>query len=373
MLNLKLTDKKQNTLIGVLDGLLFLVYFFNVDNFIYYVVSISIKLLIINYNYNKKIVFTHSAKNNYDFYLLVVAAELISAIYNDVGVMSSMKTVAFVVNLATTVCFVSAQYWRGLFCVGVINAFVYLMYVSVGKISDHYGRLMYFNESHFNLGTEIFMAAAFASVFIRPGIFVIACNILFFYCTNLMQGRAGQLSIAISILICFNLFRKRINISNKLLYIMLVGGLYYIIINIDIFYDLLNNAMRIDDDQRGAGTNASGRSDYWGVAINLWKENFIFGVGSDYVVRLGVIQAHNFFLYPLVFYGIAGFAILFVLLKKFFIGAFVPDLFIYLPILPMIIFNDRFINLNIYPVILYLVLITRYDEIQIFGLHDRVE
>ena len=84
-------------------------------------------------------------------------------------------------------------------------------------------------------------------------------------------------------------------------------------------------------------------------------------------------QAHNFFLYPLVFYGIAGLAILFVLLKKFFIGAFVPDLFVYLPILPMIIFNDRFINLNIYPVILYLVLITRYDEIQIFGFHDRVE
>lgn len=359
--------------IGVIDGLLFLVYFLPIDNIIYYAASISLKFIIVFFDKNKYTHFYYSFKNNFELYGAILFAEMLSALLNGVDPMSSVRTFAFVANISITVCFVSRDYWRGIFFVGILNALIYLFYVDSGRISDHYGRFMYFNESHFNLGTEIFMAAAFSSVFIRPGIFSLICNCLFFYCVSLMQGRAGQLSIIISMLLCVNIIIKRNNVHNGFVYVMSAIFLLIASYNYDFFYGLINDSMRMDDDQRGAGTNASGRSEYWGTAISVWFDNFVFGAGSDYPSRLGVLQAHNFFLYPFAFYGIFGFFILFFILKRIALSIFLPNFYIITPMIPMLMFNDRFINLNIYPIVLYLIILTRYDSATVFGIFDEIE
>lgn len=344
---------------GAIDGLIFLSYMFEIDQSIYYSATIFVKTSLLLLRRKRA---TPSAIVSLPFLYALILAELISAIVNEVELISSIRILVFSINLFVTLNFVGTNYWRGLVLSTLVNALAYLAFARAGSIGIVFGRYLYFSESHPNLGAEIFFGGAFAALLTRTPQLSLLIVPLFFAPAFLMQGRAAELGIvcAEAILAWQSLKRTHVLIRFSLL-AFLFALLVVVLLNADLS-GLANKVLLLDDSYRGEGTGASGRGRFWENALAMFVQNPFFGAGSDFVVRLRSIQPHNFFLYPLAYYGFMGLAVLAIFIQRLGIVALyggVAALYL-VPFVPMLAFNDRFVNLNIYPTVLFLYVFYQY-------------
>ncbi|MBR0987616.1 O-antigen ligase family protein [Bradyrhizobium liaoningense] len=344
-------DERLCQFVGMLDGCLFLSYLLGFEQAYFYAVSIGIKLLAVGYLRSKPTGFVSSSV---PFLLLLLAAETASSVLNELEPLAFLRVIVFALNILATMNFICRAYWNGLFLANVGNASIYLVMLQVGSIENAFGRYFYYNLAHPNLGSELFFGASFAGLLSQRYKQVLFLMPLIFVPVFMMQGRAAELGIAAVAILCgIQVFWRLSPSSQAVLFVVAAISVAVLLLWLDVG-SLLNKLLLLDDKYRGQGTDASGRSGYWAAAIQVWIDHPIFGAGSSYPSRLGVPQAHNFFLYALADYGLIGIALIVVLVVQ--LGSVIAAGYwpFVLPLVPMLIFNDRFINLNTYPTVMFL-------------------
>ncbi|MDA9453638.1 hypothetical protein XI00_04930 [Bradyrhizobium sp. CCBAU 21359] len=347
----------------MIDGLVFLSYLFEVDQTVYYGITILLKAFLL---FARNSGLTSASRSSFAFLFSLAIIEIVSAVSNDVAILSSIRVIVFCVNLVVTLNFVGKYYWRGLVLVSATDAIIYLTMLETGRITEIYGRYLFFANSHPNLGSEIFFGAAYACLLSSMPRLSLALVALFFVPTFFMQGRAAELGIlCVAGILAWNYAREMRPAGRTILFFSIIGIGLVIAFNVDLAA-AIDKVLLLDDENRGGSTNASGRTLYWTAALAAWSGNPILGAGSDYPTRLGMLQPHNFFLYPLACYGLLGVIVLIIFLRKFSELAFYGRFVYLLPLVPMLAFNDRFVNLNIYPTIMFLFIFFEWDKLDLY-------
>ncbi len=274
--------------------------------------------------------------------------------------MSILKSTAFSTNLVVTLLILSPaglkHYLKGIALFGAIITALYLFQVHAGLISNHYGRYYYFNDSHPNLGSEIAAVVVVASVLTLRWLPMTIISALAFYSIVLMQGRAA-------LLVAFGAFMIRLAIhlrafarkSGQNLGIVLGLGSLALIPLVPAIMEIGGTLLQIDDEHRGVSTGFVGRDRLWVNAFELFSQNPFFGVGVSYFETANREPVHNFYLYGLTLYGITSLAIY---ASLFFAGLVAlrrnpAATMILSTFLILTLFNARFMNLNLYPFVVY--------------------
>lgn len=300
----------------------------------------------------KRAALSGAARTSIPFLACLIASETISSIINGVETLQSIRIYLFCANILLTLNFVNVFYWRGLFCTSLVNATLFIFASQVGALSSHFGRFYYFSDSHPNLGSELFFAGAYAGLQSKLPKTSICGAILFFACTFLMQGRAAEVGILAILLILA--WRNTRNLGLKIFAVLAAVAIFLIALLVTDLSSIVGKVLLLDDQYRGGDSNASGRLQYWQSAIDVWLDHPLFGAGTDYSDRLGVLKAHNFFLYALANYGFLGVLTVGIFFFQLVYVAMRKDWMLLVPFVPMLAFNDRFINLNTYPTVMFL-------------------
>lgn len=274
--------------------------------------------------------------------------------------MSILKSTAFSANLIVTLLILNTaglrHYFKGIALFGAVITALYLFQVHAGIINNHYGRYYYFNDSHPNLGSEIAAVVVVASVLSLRWLPMTIISALAFYSIVLMQGRAALLvafaAFMIRLAIHLRAFAQK---SAQNLGIVLGLGILALIPLVPAMIEIGGTLLQIDDEHRGASTGFVGRDRLWANAFELFSQNPLFGVGVSYFETANREPVHNFYLYGLTLYGITSLAIY---ASLFYAGlvAFrrTPRATMILStFLILTLFNARFMNLNLYPFVVY--------------------
>lgn len=245
-------------------------------------------------------------------------------------------------------------------CIAYVIALAGIIYIpmaTMGFINDHFGRMLWFNDNHPNLGSEfavVGIICAALSLPLRNFALVTAPSLVGII---LMEGRSALLAAVLTILLkLWHFLSDRIKARQRRLQILsaicvaamaTLGGLPYIM-----------DALQLDHEYRGTETGLSGRLDRWLLAWQIFKENPLAGIGLRSFVAHDIPTPHNFFLFGLAEMGIIFAPILFVLIyltakAATNNGARASYL---LPAAALLVLNDRFLNLNPYPFVLLVLL-----------------
>ncbi len=146
-----------------------------------------------------------------------------------------------------------------------------------------------------------------------------ALSVLPLYTMVMMQSRGAMMATIFGTLIiigCWfheNWSRKmfqRLSVAFVFVGIACVGAALAGYSIFDFIGNTVTKLFMLDDDQRGIGSGASGRSDLWAAAYNLWITHPIFGVGFKGHTQFmpDNMLAHNAFLGLLADNGLVGLA-----------------------------------------------------------------
>ncbi|TBW09312.1 hypothetical protein E0E52_07750 [Azotobacter chroococcum] len=350
--------------VGLIDNSISISYIIGVDYKAWYALAISCKL-IISFIAVKKIRATPLYRHS-KFLLLLTFFTLLSLLSNDNSSSTWLTSLGFILGLSSTLCLINEgnikSYLEGFLRGGLLAATIYIYFISQGRIIDTFGRFSYFAETHPNLGSEIFAGTLIATALFSTTKRTIFLASILIYATSFMQGRAAMLSIiaAVVLRIACDILQKGMKRSlEKNIYIIS----FVLIIPALVFYSVelfsrISEAFLLDDSYRGAGSGFVGRDTRWLNGFYAYLENPFFGCGFDCFDELLNPSAHNFFINGLAILGSFAIYIYAYLLKCTYNT---PTELNTLPLLSFLIlmtFNDRFMSLNPYPFILYVVLMT---------------
>jgi len=115
----------------------------------------------------------------------------------------------------------------------------------------------------------------------------------------------------------------------------------------------------LDNKYRGLSSGFSGRDVLWKMSWQMFLDSPLVGHGLGYFSHIGFVGSHNIILYSLASGGLFGILPLFIIFIQMwnFVKRDLFNFFILLSILPLFLFNDRFININPYPFVFYLILL----------------
>jgi len=293
---------------------------------------------------------------------LVVAVGLSSAVnIASIDLMILEKYTAVLLSIYATLRLIGRNlddYAIAYAVTGAVCVFIYIAFVHMGKIEDSFGRYFFFNGAHFNLGCEIMVALSVATAqSLRPAYSLPLC-LAYLYATSVMQGRSAMISIGIAIGICGGRMMLVSRGSQRGLLVLAFLTALGLLGFQGSIQERASSFLMMSDDYRGMGSGFSGREEYWGAALEMFEASPWLGAGIGAENEEG-LQAHNFALYGLSQFGVSivpffvVLAILFTrcVLRGGYKGAYV------LSFVPLLIFNDRFINMNAYPFYFYLLLI----------------
>jgi O-antigen ligase len=352
-------------LVGLLDSASFLMYLYGIPEMPFYATILTLKLAMTVYAR----VDLNGMRPALPFILITLLAIVVSTLANDVEPLSVYKSFAVLVSLSLTLALIRQHlrgYALGLSITGAVICVVYIVQVQRGMIGDHFGRMLFFGDNHPNLGGEILgMIVIMSALCLGPRLYFALAGAAS-YCVWLMQSRSGLLAILISAALYTMVsvakaygWRRCLIFASVagfvLAFAVLAGvasGTRLVISAYDFFWNTLFLA---DDEYRGAGTGLTGRDHHWAEAMRIFLEHPFFGAGLDYPGRLDLIQPHNWFLYALAQFGLFGvlvvIAFLAVLVRAIWVG--MNSVMVIVPVLALLLINDRFLNLNIYPLGMY--------------------
>jgi O-antigen ligase len=277
-----------------------------------------------------------------------------------------IQVIGFLVQFALTLFLIEPasmpKYARAGGKLIVAMAALHIVFCLMDAVGQSYGRYFYFGDSHPNLGGEIAAVGAFLAAYSFPkkrallAIVVLASDCLF------MQARAAVVVCA-ALLVVTAVFNDRKQIDSKRMLrvsIALVALGLAAVVLAESVSSTFSSALLLDDPNRGLGSGFSGRDDVWAFAVQLFEENPLFGTGFGYFVSIGYVGPHNIILFALAENGLSGLLVL----GSIFYSAYVFsrqswfNAALFASTLPLLMFNDRYLNLNPYPFMLYAVLMT---------------
>ncbi|HEX4141051.1 MAG TPA: O-antigen ligase family protein [Candidatus Methylacidiphilales bacterium] len=191
-----------------------------------------------------------------------------------------------------------------------------LLPVVLHTSSDRWGRLEP-AQLHPNYVSMMGIVAVIGAMSSRNILTFLLLAPLPFYTMLKMESRASMLATcaAAAIIIGCYLWEHR---SRKMMHCLAAGIVFggvvvvaSILAGHNIFEfagDKISDAFMLDDDLRGVDSGASGRSDLWAAAYNLWATHPIFGVGFKEHMNFmpDNMVAHNAFLGLLADNGLVG-------------------------------------------------------------------
>jgi hypothetical protein len=356
-------DLRAVIIVAILDASSPFAYFLQVSPIdLWYTLTLSIKIAIFLISMRSIRLGRLSAFSLYG----VVAIILISSAAAGAESDAYLKVFAFVASLFLTLSMVRRDNLPlyVLTCVYTIgiSTLVYIAAVQMGSVPAMWGRFAYFGGSAANLGSEIIAISIVLATCVLSPLRLLFFSVPSLYALNLMEGRSGLIVslIAVVVTLYFSIERPQ-NRSIVIVTAISVTCVTYLFFS-DNVYTYFNSILLVDDEYRGVNTGFVGRDKLWEGAWNCFIQSPIIGNGVGFGERLGV-EAHNFFLYGLSQFGMMSLLIFGLILYLYYDMYRTNPQWLYglasVPILMM--FNDRFFNLNPYPFLLYVVLFAHAD------------
>lgn len=224
-------------------------------------------------------------------------------------------------------------------------------------VQEVFGRYSFVFGTHPNLGGEILFAGFVAFCLARLKLVsIVALFAFYFLALSLLQSRGALLSLTLLFCMYFYVVEMRRYALGARLVILVAAafsGCMFCIVK----WDSIAQLLLLNDSYRGFGTGYVGRDEHWEYAWEVFLQSPFFGVGFGYF-RTGVVTPHDLWLSML---GTMGLMSVFLLVAMFKNCARIYQansrIFLVLcSFIPMTVLNDRFLNLNPYPFLLYVIL-----------------
>lgn len=344
-------------MVGLLDASIWLTYVIGMDPVYWHSLTASMKCVI--FLGNPKL--NHQSIRFYlPFALLIFVSFAITTLAGLNEPRTQLQLGGFLLSLGATVLLLNSKdglrdYLTAVAGASSIAALTYLFFLLTGMIPDHFGRYLFFGGSHPNLGGEILAFSVMAAAYTFNRRWFIAHWIIATVSISYMQSRAG-------LVVCFltlGIYLWQWIASSphrRTVVIALTGavGLLAILL-LDKARLAFRSMLLLDDTHRGSSSGFVGREERWQTALNLFSDNPIIGSGFSIYQKDGILSAHNYFLTGLSQMGgiaILLFAYLLVCWAIFYKRS--KKLFLtFSPSVVLMVFNDRFIDMNLYPFALY--------------------
>lgn len=299
--------------------------------------------------------------------VVLVGTAAISALFSRYDVLGGLGQYVLVsVNVAATLVVLRPtsfnRYVRALGILTSAISVIYMLMAGAGMIANSYGRLLYFGGAHPNLGSEIAAIGVIALclTFSLTPLRVVVLSVPNLLSALLMQGRAGMLVIvaAVAIRLYVSTRRRGMGYLVGAVMLLLVATPVAVLLGGESVRADVSRALLLDDSYRGVGTGLVGRDNRWAGGINMFFAAPLTGGGPDVFRSREMLTPHNWFLY-----GVGELGSLFLLVLFFFARAVVAayrnnraHVLILSPVLLLMMLNDRFMNLNAYPALMYVFL-----------------
>lgn len=354
---------------GLADSSVWTAYLLFIPIDAFYAITIGVKLLLV--------LMRGSVSLSHKTFLLFIFPALLAAALSVLTGISEpsgfLQIVPFCVSLALTLALIGEGNCRKYlmsFSVSVyLSIIIYLIQWMTGRLEEMWGRWLFFGGSQANLGGEIFFAgvlAAAISTNLRStnlrSLYFLSYVILALISAHLLQARSAMLAISIVGLIALNfaLVEKTSAIFRVALLcaIVAVAALVMEVFSSGGINRLVSELLLLDDQYRGMGTGFVNRDEHWDSAWQTFSRYPVFGVGFGYFYVQVEGGPHNFWLYMITQLGLLSIISIYALARGAYtlfnrnrvVFMFCCSAFI------LTIFNDRFINMNAYPFLLYVIL-----------------
>lgn len=255
-----------------------------------------------------------------------------------------------------------------------LMAFIHIVLVYFDLVGNHFGRSLFFGNTQPNLGGEIYVVAVISGALAMRRFHFILYLVPVLISDYFLQSRTSLVVIFAILLIKLNIERGgAINLRS------LSFGSAFTAVALAVLAMsgssrrwILENVLLADDHFRGASSGfLSGRDARWQDAWNSFADRPFFGHGLNWYVDGTSLGAHSPFLYSLVYCGIFGLIFWCFFLVRFLIIARCNRhmAFLLLPCFLMFMLNDRFLNSNSFPLLLYFIVIRLSQFEPKFTLH----
>lgn len=285
---------------------------------------------------------------------------------------SLLQGLGFVAHLLLTTLAIrrgaTDRYLFGFAAVAALSAATHIALCGAGAIKNHFGRFLYLGNSHPNLGGEINAMAAVAVGFSlrKRGVFLALTALLI--SAYLMQSRASLLVIAAVFGLRLIMLTPRFVRSSTGVLLYRISLAVLSISAIAAYWasveGVTTTLLMLNDEHRGSSSGFVGRSGRWYVASKIFEAHPVFGAGFGYFERAGLPSPHSFLWYALAEGGIISFVIIVTVIGAYTIhmARSAPSrLLLLTPTLALFLFNDRFLNLNPYPFVFFVILLAGFN------------
>lgn len=348
-------------LFGLLDSLVWIAaYDYGAYFSLYYAISVPCKAVIL-------LIFTRvahfkNAKRLWSVYLPIVITVFASVFQGTTSLEGVIQPVGTLISLALTIVVLSDQnltaYMKAFGFSCFLSCLTFLFQLNVGEaVWTQSGRYTFIYGTQPNLGGEILFTGFIAFCIGRLNTkLILATFVLFFFAIDLLQSRAAMLSMLIAAFVYVYVEKiRRFAPINRVAIISILALIVtaYCVFNMETLSDLF----KLEDEYRGVGTGFVGREERWESAWNAFLQFPLFGVGFGYF-KADIPSPHSMWLGMLSMMGLMSFFIVKAMLQnswRIYSANKTAFLFL-LSFLPMTIFNDRFLNLNPYPFLLFILL-----------------
>jgi O-antigen ligase len=281
---------------------------------------------------------------------------------------SLLQVVPFAVSLSLTLALIDERSCRNYFAAfsysGLGAIVVFIGYWATGRLESEWGRWTFLGEAQPNLGGEIFFAGALAAAISARlrSFYFLGYILLALFAAYLLQARSAMVAIFTIGLIALNyVLAKRTSMIARLALLGITVATIATVVELfstDGLSGTVSHILLFDDQYRGFGTGFVNRNERWELAWSTFSSHPLFGVGFGNELVVGDAAPHSFWLYMISEMGAMSLISLFALLqagrtllrKNAFAFSFFCSALI------LTIFNDRFINMNAYPFLLYVML-----------------
>jgi len=358
-------------LCAILDGSVWLAAYGATDSeagayfSLYYAVSVSCKaVLLLCFS---RTVNVQNAKILWPFYVPIGISVLASIVMGTTNAEGVVQPVGVIVSLAMTITFLNGDnvtsYMKafGISSVAACGLFFFqLHFVPLNTalgVSEVVGRYSFVFGSHPNLGGEILFTGFVSFCVARSNTtLIVAIFVVYFSALNLMESRAAMLSITTAF--CIHLYSEKLRLlAVGARFVVLIAAMLVLGALCIVFWDKVADVLLLNNQYRGLGTGYVGRDDHWEAAWETFLQSPFVGVGFGYF-RQDVVTPHSMWMGMLSMMGMMSVFIVIVIFKNS-ARVYATNYRIFLLLLsfiPMTVFNDRFLNLNPYPFLLYVLL-----------------
>jgi O-antigen ligase len=344
-------------LFGMMDMGVSFTYLYGIDVTTYYAITLVAKLALAGVLGQRT---PQIQIRNVAVLCILIDGLIISSFVRPVETAVVARLIGFIGQLFLSGTYIrSKEFIPYIRAITLVTLFIVLLYIfkwSIGNLESFYGRFLFFGGSHPNLGGEIIASGVFVTGFLVKPRWFLSLSGLSLVPLFLMQSRAAILFVMFLQAVCifYTYVRGRSPLFQVFFAFIVLCGVVIAYLN----FGGLADQFLLYDEHRGIGSGYVGRDDLWTFALDAFYKSPIVGNGFGYFESIESIGAHNLFLFILGEYGIVGFVIIGWLLHGVFRFGLSrrPVMFWFMSFFILAWFNDRFVNLNPYPLLFYVLI-----------------